>query len=779
MKQYKFLLTLMLIGCFGFIGDNQVNATSGDLIQNCTVNSTTAAHYKSETNFNTYLKSVGMPTQVAVGAKTLKANRQYAIDRCILVFGGPYDVPVSVQSFKTVNGKTEPRHFGYTSTKKLYSNHTFPADSLAPNADKYIKLKDFEKFPWSNTAVLAKAGGKIPAPISPSDTKAIRAGHLERAVDTFCSDYSSCYSSQGPRGYFDQLNTGLNVVLNSSNLSDYVSIQEYPGDYTTGSFNTYFIDSNNKLWYATHPMVPYKKLFQDGVDLSITNIIVNPSTAFSTKKITSIEITVKNEGIRNIVNTPLRYGYDKMYCQNISLLAGDLKTITITEGQTKCNDSTLTENMYFPNIGTAKERNIQFVATINANKNIPQDEVDFTNNVDQLNVKVINPNASVSVSMSGEKTATVKVLNNTFDTIASNYNGESFLVEVFDTRFSQNSADYQSLGTHSFVYSIASKGNQVFSITLPDKKANGASEYLIKAKIPHYADESTFVDNSAATRLAVQSKITLPSVEGCTEMTTPYTNAMNKLCAGHFPEYPSTKSSEGMQTYHYAMYRLTPQPMPNYDITDVNDSTQTVSLRATQGGTYLMSNGDKTRARMVPRSTSINYKVIFNQPNGAKVVVANGTVKHTLEEGCFSDTEIDLNHRTNCDQLYVFLPNSQSNMFQKPLDFNRTLRIGFGEQAIKETKIPFVNPGMYTFDLQVSEVSQLRKQDYIKVIDQARILPTLSDPVGTPEISHYEWTNPYWGGVANTNYIPPGASYTKDIYHLQYDYEVTGIKGSN
>lgn len=712
-------LSLLCVSSFLLLGEEQTKAATNGSSNpvDCSIPADQISFYDNDTNFKEYLQSINVPYQIKVGGKTLTANRYYALNRCMLVYGGPFDVPSSEQDTQYVNGVRQFRYLGYSVNKSLYPDPLFP-DLVGPNQDRYVKERPFLIYPWNNRDVIEAANSNFsdtPYPVAPNTSEEVRREELSKAVDRFCYARLSCRNTYGWRGYFDQLNTELNVVLNPQNLSKYASIHSFSSDYVVGNFSLYYKSENNgRIYYATFYTPAKKRLFEE-IDLILQPYFeITPTPGMDNDKINQIKFKVKNQGIRHLKDVEVYYGFQngKTYCTTIDLKPNEVKTVVVTKGQLDCKNPSKSEDLTYPYTSREREKIVPFTVHVNPKEDNPKDETTFTNNKRDFNVTVRNPNAFVTIQIKNRNEAVVTVINNTFNTITSPSGNQKFSIQVFDTKWEKDPNKHVLLQGYSQYpsFTLQPLESKSFTVTLPQRSKTKGDQYKIVATIPNYKGEYTYVDNVDEDFITLSSSIPIPTE--CNTINVPYVGKLNKMCSGHYPKYPSTVVENGMQTYHYVLYRFFPQPIPQYNVSKLDGLTEVYDLKENQGQTFLFSKDGKQRGRMMPRGVNLSFTVYYEQSNGSSIPVAKGTVTYNIPESCYDPNELDLIHKTNCDEILIFLPNDSDTMFEKPQDYPEGLDIDIVNNPITNTKIPFVNPGNYRFELKAQESFQMRVQTF-------------------------------------------------------------------
>ena len=205
-----------------------------------------------------------------------------------------------------------------------------------------------------------------------------------------------------------------------------------------------------------------------------------------------------------------------------------------------------------------------------------------------------------------------------------------------------------------------------------------------------------------------------------------------KTCAGHYPNNPSTAVEEGMQAYHYVMYRFFPAPLPPYDIESVGTDNkhnpeyfnQIIKLEE-----HKNKRGDKDafifdetktnngavskRGRFLPTGATFDFSVTEKHGSEKGKTIASGTVEYNIPDSCYNSEQIDLKHQYGCDEIMLFVPNERDSFEEQPGDFEERSEDYPTEDSTK--KIPYINPGLYEFKFDAKE-----KFDYFYQTNQGQ-----------------------------------------------------------
>lgn len=393
-----------------------------------------------------------------------------------------------------------------------------------------------------------------------------------------------------------------------------------------------------------------------------------------------------------------------------------------------------------------------------------KDDVDTSDNSDTSTITVRNPDMATKVIVDNDSSdntigdVKVKVSNKMFSTTTENcevyasgcYNPTSstpdyFRVYIYDTKFTVDTSDDTRIGTiYLPKYTLNHGENYYFNIDksvfinyVNNKYPNSYQlvQFRVKSEIPHYTGEVDFYGNPSYENNIDESVVNYfpprPNMAAteCNTINHSFSNYFVtpdgynpiKICAGHYPTYPSTTVESGMQAYHYVLYRFFPEPIPKYnvatpesDTTNPNHFSQIYTLPSTEETKQLgdfdsmffpnkTSNGYyQERGRYMPTGGMFNFEVYKKESDGTKgKTVAIGTVSYNIPSTCYSNSALDINHQYGCDEILFFLPNSDvgSKKFEKPASYTSSTVT----YPIKDTKIPYLNPGKYTFEFKANE----------------------------------------------------------------------------
>lgn len=388
-------------------------------------------------------------------------------------------------------------------------------------------------------------------------------------------------------------------------------------------------------------------------------------------------------------------------------------------------------------------------------------DVNTSDNTVSKTVTVRNPDAFVDIIVNNDSSdntigdAKIKVTNRTWKTIKQDCSLTSdcktgttkkeYVIKVYDTKFTTSPADDVLVATYKPTYSLTYGNSEPFTINrsifknwidtkYPDTYQ--LVQFRIDAQIPEYAEEVNwdgddyYSNNSDSEILNYFPERPDIAATQCNEVehsSSSYFNTSNggfnpiKICAGHYPTYPSTQVESGMQAYHYVLYRFFPQPMPKYEVTtpetDVsnpNHFSQIFELPDSEDYRQMgdfesmffpnnTSNGYyQERGRYMPTGGTFNFEVYKKNSNGTKgQQIALGTVSYNIPSGCYDRYNLDINHHYSCDEIMFFLPNPDVDptKHKKPANYTGS-NVTF---PISGTRIPYLNPGEYTFEFKATE----------------------------------------------------------------------------
>ncbi|MGF7534892.1 hypothetical protein AAGG74_14575 [Bacillus mexicanus] len=429
---------LAFIGVITFHIDN-VKAAN---IYGCNPSSERLSEVDTQEKFEDYLKSIDVDYSkyISKAGKTLTINKNYAINKCLIVYGSPSDVKNEGRKVQEYSAG-QPKFYGYNTKGQLFPNPEYP--DVAPTAN-YVSTKPFTYHPWSNTNLNTNIKNSPTKPFTnkPTNTsyydkhtdKTYNAeDELNRTIDRIYLMNCGSNCSKGSRGYFPSYNDALGKTLVGSNLKDYASVSEWPDTYSAGVFNTYYYSNiSNTYWSATFVIPPHRLFLQEERDLSIKIKSINPSTVIEGKNYT-ITYQICNNGETSVANPVIHYGEGS---------ASKSKTIKTTLGVNDCYSSSLSE--------TAKSVSSDTTATyymeVNKNHKNPKDESNWNNNKDNKSFTIENKVIDGSVTITNH-TPTYPHSKESIDVTFKVCNNSN--VEVFNVfakyGFSGQSTEKQSI----------------------------------------------------------------------------------------------------------------------------------------------------------------------------------------------------------------------------------------------------------------------------------------------------------------------------------------------
>ncbi|WP_273854233.1 Athe_2463 domain-containing protein [Guptibacillus spartinae] len=757
-------------------------------------------YYRIENNWQDHLSKMNMPASITVSSKTLKANKQQFLNHCEIVYGTPYDVNSASskqQQWKyDMNGELQPVYSGFTENGVLYNNWRFP-DTY--DYETWTKDADWTYRPWDTStdtyaSQVAQYKGsrpeyETPPPrstsyASPSYPGFSRIDELNRAVDRFYVKHNASGSSN-PRGYFTLApNTQEGVTLTGNNLNNYASVYLFPTKYSPGIFTMYSHAPDGIYRYTDYTIPAHKNPMLDR-DLAIdpSYFVINPNDPKHTNTpINSIKVKVLNKGMTTEEDVELHYGFNGTeYCTTFDISEYSAsKIITLTTGQKSCNDTSNTEPLKYHKTNK-RTSNVPFKAEINPTNSNPIDETNTTNNSGQWNVKVNNPNAKITVKANDKDNIEVQIhnhmikkVNSTCPTSSSSYeiclgsgNPTQARVKVYDTKWTSTTSDDQLVYNEPLSFTNLSandpySGYKTIELSTDIKNKLGTSitdpqrfiKYRVETTLPYYKGEVDFNGNSMYSDNQDDDffvvKPPLLSFDTCRDAPSTYdvitsgTSDLHKMCIGKYPKFPSTYAEGGMGTYFFAKYRFFPLPMPKYNIDNLGNDEQSLTLtednnsidehesflfyptssKKTSSPTHNMKDlpgpyiddGHYTyRGRMFPTSASFNFEIqsINTKEDGTEIpsTVAIGQVSYSIPSSCYDQAYLDIEHKKGCDEITFFLPNTQENMQERPEDYTSD-SINYRTDQITDTKIPFLNSGKHTFELKAYERQEYRYQHW-------------------------------------------------------------------
>lgn len=498
------------------------------------------------------------------------------------------------------------------------------------------------------------------------------------------------------------------------------------------------------------------KVLDDIKNGSVTIKDHKPDVPHSNQDIT-VKVEVCNHSLAAAKDVQVSYGFakGKKATSTIkSIASGDCEEIT---------HKTTTPEVNGPS------GNVIYQATLDKFKG----DSDSSDNKDTDKINVKNPDAKVSISTSAGSSSqvsdiNVKFTNNMLSTIKDNCkdtgtiacNGSTrtgTVVRIYDTKFTDTKTDDVLVKTYYPKYSLKAGNSSTYKIKSDDmvnyvqtryKDALALVEFRVEAEMPYYKGEITYqgqpsYDNNQDVETLVYSPV-VPNVEKCNvldhQITTYFTTKGGqnpiKMCAGHYPTYPSTTVESGMQAYHYVLYRFLPSPLPKYTVTtpgtDQNSFFQLFNLPSTEGKNQLgdfetMYFPNKTvngfyqeRGRYLPTGGTFNYRIYENRKNGDGDNIALGTVTYKIDSNCYNTEALDIKHHSGCSETIFYLPNSDTvNKHKVPGNYLNNKVV----YPINNSKIPYLNPGSYTFEFTAHETFQYYYQT-------------------NESTSGYQWSNP-------------------------------------
>ncbi|MED2737785.1 hypothetical protein [Bacillus toyonensis] len=461
---------------------------------------------------------------------------------------------------------------------------------------------------------------------------------------------------------------------------------------------------------------------------------------------------------QNVVMTYRVCNYSNVKAENVRIETGfnspkDIRTISSLDVGECATRSDTVKTPVVKNY----EGKVPYIAEVTGGF---EDDEDPSDNRDTYNLTVRNPNAAVDIIVSNDSSnnefgnVKVKVENMMFKTISNTCSGadcrsgsypKEFKVNIYDTKFTTSTGDDALVKTLTFNYNIPHNDNQYFNIDRSIfldwvrnqyKDTYQLVQFRITADIPHYGTEVDFEgnpkynDNSDENTTAYFPPRPGVAATQCQNVNHSLSNYFNtnggfnpiKACYGHYPTYPSTTVESGMQAYHYVLYRFFPTPIPRYsvitpeaDIKNPNHFSQLFTLNENKdsipdfdsaiypGNTANTANGVLylEKGRYMPTGGTFDFEVYKNKTNGSKgETIALGTVSYNIPNTCYSNTQLDMKHQYGCDEILFFLPNVDTiKKHEKPSSYNAS-KVTY---PIKNTKIPYLNPGKYSFEFKANE----------------------------------------------------------------------------
>lgn len=783
----KLLALAFFAACFiGFSEQAEAVDYSIDEVVKCTLTTQERNYWSQTSNFQSYLSDLGIP----LTKNGYAINKNYALNRCILVYGTPYDVPTtstgSQKAKQSWSSNGEPRYLGYGESGQLYANPAFPNDE--GGGTSYLISWEFIRNPWNNSTLVYQGNSSSfskPPPIPRGTTMPTyrdSSGHLyteaeelDRAIDMQYYFFNP-NGSKGLRGYFPDYNPYVGHTMRGANLVNYASVVMYPTAYTSGQFVLYSISHNTgTYWYATYTIPAHKPLFKDTPDLyiKINSITPNPG---HTNETATIDYSIFLKSSYKVNNVDIKYGWAT------NSLTGKRHS-TILNSSTGYRENRFTLTVKYPKTNQ-RITNKTFYMYVNADKTSPKQESDWSNNDDTMTASVQNGNAYVKLFLDDNSNLYARVYNQmikpiTRDCTVSSSTNEickpgttwtTTAVRVYDTKNTSSKTDDVLVRTISVPnYTISPTGSYTISFPAETVNSNIVKKYRVVAEIPYFNREvdmngaAKYGDNQAEDFYMVYAPAPKIDLASCNEVNASYLTLVNgvgpiKSCAGHYPKYPSTNVESGMGAYHFVMWRFLPTPLPPYSVstpvtnpTNPNYFKQTYTLNEPSNtlgntnsflyyptsssnseglaGPYTQSGQYKYRGRLMPTDATFTFSVYDTIKDSSaagyrkNVLIAFGSVAYDIPSTCYNAGSLDLIHKYGCDEIMFFVPNSQANMFQRPGEF--TGDIDFVTNPIKSTKIPYLNPGKYVFELKANENFQYRYQ-------------------WNKATSGYDWQKPVW-----------------------------------
>ncbi len=386
------------------------------------------------------------------------------------------------------------------------------------------------------------------------------------------------------------------------------------------------------------------------------------------------------------------------------------------------------------------------------------EDINLSNNSETKQVTVRNPDVFTDILVDNDSSdntignVKVKVENRTWSTVTETCNDSNcnpgtskkeYVINVFDTKFTSDTNDDVLVATYKPTFNLDYSEKDYFNINrsvftnwvkdhYPDTYQ--LVQFKIVSQIPEYKTEvdwlgepsyknnrdedivNYFPPREVAATQCNEVEHSISSYFTATDGFNPI-----KMCAGHYPTYPSTTVESGMQAYHYVLYRFFPQPMPKYtvitpeaDDTNPNHFSQIYQLPVTENynqmGDFesmyfpkkLKNNYYQERGRYLPVGGTFDFEVYKKNKDGSKgEQIALGTVSYNIPDTCYDRYKLDINHQYGCDEIMFFLPNPDvaSLKHEKPASHDSTTIT----YPISNTRIPYLNPGTYTFEFNANE----------------------------------------------------------------------------
>ncbi|QST02285.1 hypothetical protein IMZ31_22795 (plasmid) [Pontibacillus sp. ALD_SL1] len=543
-------------------------------------------------------------------------------------------------------------------------------------------------------------------------------------------------------------------------LEHFISNYTRPKDYTPGVFDVYVNTwpCIGKMCYKTFFIPPLKKpVEQQDKDVSV-DYQIDKKTYKPNEEITmQISMTSDYKGIK----VDSRCGKHPGNAECRSGISSDKEVFSykfVSEG------GTVIEKLYsFSNLkpGQTATRSVtkdkvvlpekgNWTVTVQAPEY--KDEVDYSNNRKTFTITVdAVENAKVEVTggdifQDGEEVdAVVSVTNNMLNPI--NGNLEIVFLDETNTIVQTINRSYTAIGPgKTSSYNIADDNIVLGTNT----------NYVIRATIDRYPGETDYgvpIDSSdnRDTHNISYLPFTPDNLE-CKDLGVDYTKVvggpnigLTKLCLGTVPKYPSTIVERGQGSYFFIDYKLFPMPFPAYEITNLDDKgfrqqlsfkEPTDKLGACEPGTadtecreidsFLYYPKDHSnvsglkgpytagphddfhymyRGRMMPKTITFDFTI--TDPNGQIVEDKNkaakgiGTVVFEVDpDKCYREDMIEVEEK--CRNIMLYIPKTVKSSSAKPVKVPEQLHKAW-KVPDEEDRFQFLNPGIHTFQLKVSE----------------------------------------------------------------------------
>lgn len=418
----------------------------------------------------------------------------------------------------------------------------------------------------------------------------------------------------------------------------------------------------------------------------------------------------------------------------------------VSEGNGDCRTVTLTIDS--PEIGDSSKKN-----NITATLNIPKKPTD------SKEIEIRNPNATLSannqkqiVEISEKEFGdiTMTVTNNMFKNIKETCTGSDcnstsspnkFEVRFYDItegkKVEITAAKFN--GTYTLkhgeqkTFVLSNSKNEIKKYIDKNRKTNKIFKIKLEANIPYYKGEvdgsgkPKYQDNKEEFELHYVINVPVTSNASCVLAESKSVNHYNlnggqapvKMCIGHFPNNPSTLVENGMDSYHYVLYRFFPVPMPNYDVysPELNENLpdyfyqiiKSINDTKVKGeeSAYIFEN--KKRKRYLPNKVDFSFVIKEDKTNGKQIALGNAS--HTIPKTCYYKESIDIRQHYGCGEIMFYLPNNSDDFMEEPQNYKTNdTKITDVVYPIKNKKIPYLNPGKYKLELDAKEYYQLYEQ---------------------------------------------------------------------